>query len=263
MLTGVAFRAMPSYAAPMAILVLEHSDLTGSGRLGEMLRDYGHRLTVVKLHQGHDLPPDLDDVDGVVTCGGPQHAYDDSLPWLADEMTLLRQARERDIPIVAICLGSQILARALGGEVTRMERLELGWLPVTLTGAGTNDIVHAGVGWTTVQLHWHRDFVSKLPPGATLLARSAACPVQAWSHGLRTYAFQYHPEVDADDLERWMADSPSDLTEAGIDAQTLRRQTAEHLPDMARVASRLFEAIALLVMPLDRRYAGITKDLHH
>src|SRR5688572_9963137 len=121
----------------MSILIFEHSDSTGSERLGETLRDYGHRLNVLRLHDGDDVPPDLDSVDGIITCGGPQSAYDDSIAWLAPQMALLRQARQIDMPIVGVCLGSQILARALGGVVEKLPGgIEFGWHQVTLNAVG-------------------------------------------------------------------------------------------------------------------------------
>jgi len=248
----------------MSILVLEHSANVNSGRLGRVLRDHGHRLEVIRLHDGEAVPSDVDDIDGIVSCGGEPCAMDDSLPWLASEMSLLRQAHAAGLPIVGICLGSQVVARALGGSVERMTGgIELGWRSVRLTPAGTNDIVHSGVAWRSTQFHWHRDYVARVPAGAVPLASSELCPLQAWSVGHRVYAVQYHPEVDRAMIERWIETSPEDLREADVTPDALLEQTDRFLPSMARIAERLFEAIALLVMPVDRRFAGVTKDLHH
>jgi GMP synthase-like glutamine amidotransferase len=248
----------------MSILILRHSESADAGRLAAMLRDGGHRLRVLDLHQGDGLPPDLDDVDGIISCGGDPSAGDDSLPWLAREMHLLREAHRAEIPIVGLCLGCQILARALGGEIGRLESgIELGWFPVQLTHAGMNDPVHAGVGWTTMMFHWHREQVIKLPQGANALAKSARTPVQAWSLGLRTYAFQYHPEVEPAAIARWIEESPVDLDEARLTADQLLAQTRLNYPAFHRVTTRIFEQFALLVAPVDRRFAGLAKNLHH
>ncbi len=248
----------------MSILILQHSDSANAGRLAAMLRDFGHRLRIINAHRGEALPPDLDDVDGIVTCGGEPSANDDSLPWLAREMELLREAHRREIPIVGLCLGCQILARALGGEIGKLEAgIELGWHPVQLTHAGTNDPVHAGVGWTNTMFHWHREQVIKLPPGATALTKSARTPVQAWSLGLWTYAFQYHSEVTPQDIARWIEEEPDALIEAGVSADDLLDKTRATYADFHRVTSRIFEQIALLVIPVDRRFAGLAKDIHH
>ena len=179
----------------MAVVVIQHGPSTGAQRLGAALRDYGHRLRVISLHERDALPADLDDVDGVVITGGPQSATDDH-DWLEPEKEFLRGADAAGLPVVGICLGSQILAAALGGEVGPVEDgIELGWHEVTLTPVGTDDAVHAGIAWRSMQFHWHRQQVTETPPGARVLASSERCPVQSWATGLRTYGFQYHPEI--------------------------------------------------------------------
>ena len=249
----------------MAILVFEHSDRTGVQRLGRTLRDHGHRLRIVRLHRGDAFPVDLDDVDGIVSCGGPQSANDDSLKWLGPQMELMRDAHELQMPIVGLCLGCQILARALGGTVGKVDGgPEIGWHDVRLNAVGREDPIHAGIPWSSVMPHWHNDEVRELPPGARALASSAKCKVQAWTAGLRTYAFQYHPEVEADAMERFIEDEPEAIEKAGLKREEiLLRKTEEHYVEFARLTQRMFESIALLLMPVDRRFRGLVKDLHH
>jgi len=248
----------------MAILVLEHSSRSGILRFGKTLRDYSHRLRVLKLHKGDSLPPDLDDVDGIVSCGGPQSATDDSLPWLAGEMELIRRAHAMDMPVVGLCLGCQIVARALGGTVERMsEEPEVGWHEVGLTPVGREDPVHSGLPWRMMAAHWHGDHVSELPADARLLASSERCKVQAWALGLRTYGIQYHPELEHHSFDDFAADAPEVLEHIGMPVEELRRQTRHHYDEFERLTTRLFQSLALFVMPVDRRYKGLVKDLHH
>jgi GMP synthase-like glutamine amidotransferase len=247
----------------MAIVVFEHGPSTGALRLAATLRDYGHRLRVIALDEGDQVPQALDDVDGVVTSGGRQSALDDH-PWMEPELRCLQQAHEAGLPLVGLCLGSQLLARALGGEVGDVEGgIELGWHDVTLTAVGAEDPLLAGIPWTALQLHWHRQQVVQVPPGARVLATSQRCSVQAWALGLRAYGFQYHPEVYPETIDAWAAQEPRDLDEAGIKLDLLRSQTKEYYAPFARLADRLFESMALLLMPADRRNRGLVKDLHH
>ncbi len=247
----------------MAVVVIQHSPSTGAQRLGAVLRDYGHRLRVISLHEHHDLPADLDDVDGVVTTGGPQSALDDH-EWIEAERGFLREADAAALPVVGICLGSQILATALGGVVGPVAGgIELGWHDVTLTPVGAEDPVHAGIAWTSAQFHWHRQQVTTQPPGARVLACSQRCPIQAWASGLRTYGFQYHPEIDRSTVQTWAREDPRDLEDAGVTLEQLQTQTDEHYPAFERLSRRLFESIALLLIPADRQNRGLVKDLHH
>ena len=248
----------------MATLVIEHSDTTGSDRLGEILRDHGHPLKVVQVHRGEALPPDLDDIDSIVACGGPQSPLDDNLPWIDQEIELLRMAHETDRSIVGLCLGCQLLARALGGEVSPLENgIEWGWHEVSLTPVGREDPVYSGIAWKSMQLHAHRFHVSQPPAGARVLARSEITPVQAWASGLRTYGFQYHPESYRSTIEAWMAQDPQDVQEVGLTPDEVRQRTDEHFPAFERLAERLFRQVALILMPVDRRFAGLAKDLYH
>ncbi len=247
----------------MAIVILEHSDSAGAKRLGATLRDYGHRLRRVALHEDEPVPGDLDDVDGVVTMGGPQSVLEDH-PWKEPEMAFLKAAHAQELAIVGVCLGCQILGASLGGAVGRVEGgIELGWQEVSLTPAGAEDPLFTGIPWKTELPHWHREQVSKLPPGARVLARSKRCPVQAWAIGVRTYAFQFHPEAVRTSLDGWAADDPDALNEAGVSPAKLREDTMRFYPAFERLTDRLFESMALYLLPADRRIRGVVKDLHH
>ncbi len=247
----------------MAIVILQHGPTTGAMRLGATLRDYGHRLRVIDLHAGEPVPRDLDDTVGIVSTGGDASASADH-PWLEPEMELLARADEASLPVIGLCLGSQVLARALGGQVAPMDGgIELGWHEVILTPIGAEDPLHAGIAWTSMQFHWHRDHVTVAPDGARVLAKSARCPIQAWARGLRTYGFQHHPEVYADTVAVWAAEHPEDLDEAGVTLDDLRAKTITHYGAFERLSRRLFESIALLLVPADKRYQGLVRDLHH
>lgn len=252
------------------LLVFQHSDSSTIGTLGPVLGEFAQGLRIVRVHRGDSIPLDLDDVDGIISLGGPQSANDES-PVLRREMDLMRTAHAMGMPLFGICLGCQLLAKALGGEVAKMggagrgapSDAEIGWYDVSLTPIGREDPLFAGIGWKTAQLCWHNDEVTKLPPGGRLLASSARCKVQAWGLDLRTYAVQYHPELDEAAIQRYTREGAHELTTAGISSTTLIEGTRANLADMTRWARRLFEQWAILVAPVDRRYRGIAKDLVH
>ena len=204
----------------MVTLVFEHSDIAGVDRLGEILRDHGHELRIIRPDQGDPIPPDLLGVDAVVSCGGGA-SPDEELDWIDNEIAFLRSAHEAGLPTLGICLGSQLLGRALGGSVAPMSEKEIGWFDVTLTPAGCDDPLFAGIGWTTMQAHWHGYEVTELPPDARLLASSEKCRNQAWAVGISTYGIQYHPEIHARRLGQWADDEPTDLEKIGLTREAL------------------------------------------
>lgn len=237
------------------LLVFQHSDSGTLGTMRPLLDEYALPVRMIRIQRNDPMPEDLDDVEGIIALGGPQSA-NDSNPALEREMGLLRAAHATGLPILGICLGAQLLAKALGGEVTRMHKPEIGWLEVTLNELGREDPLFAGIGWTTRQFHWHTEQVTTLPKGGRVLAKSAACPIQAWGVGLRTYALQYHPEVDETTIRRWLREDAHQLGPAETTADDVLRATMEQLPTMMRLTERLVANWALCVAPGERGVRG-------
>lgn len=236
----------------MSILIIEHSNLTGSDRLGERLLQDGHRLQTVRVHLGEQLPLDLDEVDGVISCGGPQ-APDCNEPWIEQELKLLHEADNLQIPVFGICLGSQLLARALGGECGPCSSPEMGWYDLTLTSAGREDVLFAGQPWCGPQFQWHHWEVVSLPQDAKTLATSERCPIQAWTRGINTYAVQFHPECARETITAWIADDARTLSEVGIDGDEIEMQSNQLFEDYERLTNRLFDSVSQLLMPVHTR----------
>lgn len=142
---------------------------------------------------GDPVPPALTDADLLVVTGSDDSAYDDSLPWLAAEMAYLREADAAGVPILGLCFGGQILARVLGGEVSRAPRAEVGWYPVD---SDDTALVEAGP-W----LEFHYDHFT-VPAGGTTIARTADA-IQAFTFGPHL-GLQFHPEISEDLLDAWL-----------------------------------------------------------
>lgn len=191
----------------MNILVIKHIDSEGPGTLGEFLQEHGATLHVVNLHRGESLPTNLEGFKGVISMGGPMNVYeDDRYPFLASEARLLRQAMETRIPVLGICLGAQMIARASGGRVTKSPVEEIGWGAVSLTPEGRRDPIFRGTPGALEALQWHGDMFHP-PSDGTLLARGADCPHQALRVG-SAVGFQFHVEADRNMIADWFADSP-------------------------------------------------------
>ncbi|MDP7008399.1 MAG: type 1 glutamine amidotransferase [Phycisphaerales bacterium] len=238
----------------MALLIIEHSERTGSDRLGMKLRDDGHKLKIVRVHLGEQLPTSLHGIDGIVTCGGPQPP-DCEEPWVEPELALLKAADEAELPILGICLGCQLLARALGGTLSHLDEPELGWFDITYTPLGREHPLFAGQPWTGPQFHWHHWQVETLPENAKLIASSDRCKNQAWMRGVNTFAIQFHPECERSTITDWIADDSRTLHEYSIDAQTIEQESDAQFEDYIRLTDRFFEAVSQLLMPMGARFS--------
>ncbi|MEW6531809.1 MAG: type 1 glutamine amidotransferase [Thermodesulfobacteriota bacterium] len=191
----------------MNILVIKHVESEGPGTLGGFLQAHGATLHVVNLHRGESLPTELEGFKGVISMGGPMNVYeDDQYPFLANEVRLLQQAMDAQVPVLGICLGAQMIARASGGRVTQSPVKEVGWGKVSLTSEGRQDGIFQGTPGTLEVLQWHGDMFVPPSDGA-LLASGSDCPHQALRVG-SAVGFQFHVEVDRDMIADWFADSP-------------------------------------------------------
>jgi GMP synthase-like glutamine amidotransferase len=228
----------------MAIIVFQHSPTDHLGRLAPVLRDHAHRIDLRRLDQGHRVPGDFDGVDAVISLGGPMNVGD-NFAWMKPEMDYLAAAHARQIPLLGICLGHQLLAAALGGEVGPSATPEFGFARVSTGPAGQTDTMLAGVPWSTMPFHAHGQEVKKLPEGAIALQSSAACKVQAFKLGLRTYGFQYHFETTSADVELFIRDAwgQSVMNQLGLTPETVRKQLIDNWDGFARLGDRLCENI--------------------
>lgn len=252
-----------AYRGPMPILVLEHSADPGSGSIGRALSRHGLRIQTIRLGSGEAIPTDLDDIDGVVSMGGRASATDDSLPWIAAELRLLEAAVQSEIPVLGVCLGAQLLARALGGKVGRLSEPSIGMPRIDLTPVGREDPLFRGLPWFGSWPSWHQDEVTEVPAGARILAASEECKVEAFAYGIYAFGVQFHPEWSAAELadqcrqeDPGAMGSPADL--ASIAAAAL--DTAESID---RQSERFAENVSSYLLPIERVNQGVARDIHH
>ena len=185
------------------IIVIKHISVEGPGTLGKFLENAGRQFNTVELDTGDKLPDDLSKIEAVISLGGPMNVYEeDEHPFLKDEDIFLKKAIEREIPILGICLGAQLLAKAAGAEVKKAPEKEIGWYRLRLTDEGENDRLFKGIGKEFSVFQWHED-TFQIPKGASLLATSNTCKNQAFRLGKNAYGLQFHIEVDDKMIENW------------------------------------------------------------
>jgi GMP synthase (glutamine-hydrolysing) len=249
----------------MSIIILQHTATEGPGRLGLTLRDHGRRLDVRRLDlpigapsaggiglRNRHIPADFDDVDAVVTLGGGM-MVGDPLPWMQPELEFLAEAHRRALPVIGICLGAQMIAKALGGEVGPMDGgPEWGMAPVRQYPAANSDTILAGVPWTTMQMHAHGWEIKTLPPGATALQFSDRCRTQSFRAGMRTYAFQYHPECDLPMIADLLNCGCAQVKDAGVDPAAALAHATDHYHEYARISDRICVNLATYLLPVPR-----------
>ena len=184
-------------------IAIRHICFADLGSLAEVLKEQGYDYRYLEageddLTQLDPLQPDL-----LIILGGPMGVYDrDKYPFIEHEISILQQRLAADLPTLGICLGSQMIAAALGARVYPGDQKEIGWSELILHEDPTRDYFRHLAGDKTKVLHWHGDTFD-LPQQVKLLASSSLYPHQAFSYGKNTLALQFHPEVTLDAMEHW------------------------------------------------------------
>jgi GMP synthase-like glutamine amidotransferase len=183
----------------LAILNIEDDP---TGYVGEVLAE--HDIVCDVINATVEAVPDPTLYDAMIVFGGPQSATeDDKYPYLVQEKVALRTAVEQEIPVLGICLGGQLLANALGGEVKKHTLIEIGFSEVLCTAEGARDPLYAGLDGRQMVYQWHEDTFA-IPEGAVRLATSDKTANQAFRYGSMAYGLQYHIELTPAMLETWL-----------------------------------------------------------
>lgn len=210
----------------MRVLAIVHQSDGGPGVFAEEIRAGGHTLDEWMISEGTPAPADPLGYDAVLVLGASANVDEgDKHAWLAEESALLRELLRREVPLVGLCLGGQMVAGAAGAKPGRAARPEIGWHPVELTEEGAADPLLGPLAPAFEAFQWH-SYEFPLPPGAVALARSEVC-LQACRVGETAWAIQFHPEVSTTDVLHWIDEYQvdPDAVRIGIEPAPLRAET--------------------------------------
>jgi GMP synthase (glutamine-hydrolysing) len=225
----------------MRALAIVHQPDAGPGVFADEMRERGVELHEWTLSERGSAPPrEIADYDAVLTFGGAMHAdQEDRHPWLRFEKDFLAAMLDDGMPILAVCLGTQLLADAAGGVARRASEPEIGWFEIEVTEEGAADPVIGPLAPSFTGFQWH-SYEALPPEGAAILARSRVCH-QAYRIGDRAWGIQFHAEVTPADVAHWIDDyrADEDAVRIGVDPEALRATTEERIADWNRLGREL------------------------
>lgn len=222
------------------VAIFRHSPAEGPGYFATFLAQQNIPLELIKIDAGDPAPTDVSAYSGLVFMGGPMSVNDD-LPWIASELSLIREAVRQDIPVLGHCLGGQLIAKALGGAVTKNPVKEIGWGEVSIADQPVARAWFGDAPSKFLSFHWHGETFS-LPPGATRILESPYCANQAYVLG-KHLGMQCHVEMTREMIETWCAVGQQEIAEAHSPAVQTAAQMALDID--ARVAALNAVAVQL------------------
>jgi GMP synthase-like glutamine amidotransferase len=231
----------------MNVLIIKHVDIEGPGQIEDCLKEEKISHRILNLEQ-HGRFPKLNDLSHIVLLGGPMNVYEeDRYPFLKDEDLFIKEAIQRGKVVLGICLGAQLIAKALGAKVFKAPVKEIGWYDVSLTEKGSKDPFFSQFPTKFPVFQWHED-TFEIPKAAQLIATSTSVAHQAFRYGENVYALQFHLEVTEEMIKEWTKTYEEELkgsqpplfsklkilTDTTIKIETYTRRGIEFLKDFFR-----------------------------
>lgn len=231
------------------ILVCQHVPHELLGTLNPLFKEAGFRIRYVNFGRHPSAQPSLEGYEGLVILGGPMNINEvGKYPHLLHEIGLINEAIANKIPVLGICLGAQLIAKALGGSVAKNAAREIGWFEVSPTAEGEADPLFRHFRAREKIFQWHEDLFS-LPRDCVLLAAGPGSCQQAFRYGGRVYGLQFHLEVDAPMIERWLNLPSHQKALTAGDAGKIRAETPLHIEGLQTLSRKVFGEFLKLFGP--------------
>lgn len=222
------------------VWVLQHHPAENLGAIAEALESAALAWQYVRVFDGHPVPDDMKGAGGLIVMGGPEAVYQlDRYPYLRAEMRLIENALKTGRPVLGVCLGSQLLAAALGANVRRAAHKEIGWYPVRLRPEAKDDRLLRGLPEEFIACHWHGD-IFDLPTGAVALASSELTELQGFRHGDNAWGLLFHAEMTQRIVAALVSEFGEGLKRVGIDGDDILASAPRHLAGLSNIAETIF-----------------------
>ncbi len=226
------------------ILIFKHVPFEGPGSFQDALKERGIRYREVNLYE-EAAPANLDGCKGLIIMGGPMNVYEEKeYPFLKDEDGLIKEALSKKFPMIGVCLGAQLMAKAAGAKVVKGKKKEIGWYPLYLTEEASDDPVFMAIPREIEVFQWHGDTFD-IPKGAVRLASSELFPNQAFRIGDNAYAFQFHIEVTEGIIKEWVGINEEELASVKdyIDSKKVLAESREKAEGLEKLAKTIYKGL--------------------
>ncbi|MGR3220260.1 MAG: type 1 glutamine amidotransferase [Candidatus Anammoxibacter sp.] len=236
----------------MSILFIKHIDIEGPGTLGEFLDEKGVPYEIVDVSNGNALPSSTSQYRAIVILGGPMNVYEeDKYPFLKAEDLLIKAAIIDETPMLGLCLGAQLIAKAAGAKVGTAIEKEIGWFKVKLTDNGINDPLFEGLSNEINVFQWHGDAFD-IPANGIHLGSSKSCANQAFKYNSNVYGLQFHLEVTIDMVREWLDAYSDEIASMGnrVNREEIIEQAAE-FAESYNAQARIFYENFLKIAKMD------------
>jgi len=240
------------------IMVFQHVPCEPLGTLDPLLRAGRHRIRYVNFGREPQVMPDIEGYDALIILGGPMNiGQETDYPHLDTEKAIIKKAIAKDMPVLGICLGAQLIAAALGAEVYPAKTKEIGWYPLKATAEGQIDPVIGGFSGIEKIFQWH-GYTFDLPEGANLLVKGEVVTNQAFKWGEKVYGFQFHLESNLPLINRWL-NLPQHLQEIGPynghqKIENIWQETLKVIDQSLALSERVFSEFLSLVPQVKEKH---------